>query len=68
MSDKTANICVERLVSVPVKGKALQFLPGRHLVPEAVADRIVAAQCGQRIRERGRRLAAAMKAAAHETE
>jgi len=68
MSAATANVLITKACSVPLRGIALAFKPGKALVPEAIADRIVNAGCGSRIHPRGQRLAAAMKGKANEAE
>lgn len=67
MSEKTANVLITKPCTIPVAGVAIDLKPGqRKLLPEALADRVVAAGCGERIKARGRRLPDHGKDAQHE--
>lgn len=52
----TENLLVTKRTDVMVGRAVIELAPGRHLVPEDIADRVVASGCGDRLKERGKRL------------
>lgn len=63
MATEIPNIRVTVACDVPLGGTVREFSPGDHATTEAIADRIVAAGCGERILAKGERLSVAQEAA-----
>lgn len=67
MSDRTANVLITKPCTVPIAGIAIDLKPGqKKLLPEALADRVIAVGCGERIKVRGKRLPDHVKVAGDE--